>query len=285
MIKSDFRKHTIFYILNKYIKILSKTTKKKYVTISHPTFSKELKEKIILMIKQKLKMNDAQASYLLDAHMIKDMSSIKPHLLSLDEQPHNMKYYHMREFYYRIIEHSRYKILNSLSLVLTIIFLILAFIFKGYEFDFGLYMIYLCGYFTFFVVLNIFVQTYYRHVLRLKLDFKYQSEDRVKGNIVNIKFIELLRVKNRGMHSIHTYCLKIILENEAGKFKVYYPFLDHSLSIYGHRDQYANKMKNQILNELKKINTLEVSYLSYSKMITYSSVDFNQIIDSTKYKG
>ncbi len=279
MLKTDFRKHTIFYTLKKYMRILSKVTKKKYVTISHPSFSKELRTQLILVIKQKLKMNDAQASYLLDAHTIKDINQIKPHLLSLDEHPKDMKYFAMGEFYYRVIEHSKYQILNSLSVVLTVIFIISAFVFISAGVDGKLTLIFIGLYMSFFILLNLSIQIYYRQILRLKLDLRYPSEDRVEGQIIKIKFYEILRIRSRGLNSFHMYGLKLVLENESGKFKVIYPFLDHDISIFGNKDQNAFRIKNQTLNELQKKETLEVSYLSYSKMITYSSIDFNQIID------
>lgn len=280
MLKRDYKSISDNKIRSVYLKILSKHTGVKHVTIAHSSLSKVVFNLIESDLEKYLKLNSKQTEWLINAHK-KRFDSIKKELLKLEPivNENELTYYHHLSWAYQIKQNANYG---------YTIFSVLAFFFVGILFAIASGLIEGDSTITYYVFIPtvvllfggmIFVYQYNIYAYKIKNDPKYQSVLEKRICVKNIKLQDRLVYFRRHIDYSKDIDSLIIYFKEDGKIqKIVYPLTIKKSYFSGKTyKEYRNNIENALV-ELNNIDTMIVTYNPNSKVVYKSSVDLERIL-------
>lgn len=261
-----------------YLNILNKHSGETYVTIAHSTFSHQITVLIITDLMKSLKLTDVQARWLLNAHTV-NTNSLKRSLLALDLSVTNINHYDTLGYAYKIKKEAKlgYLILGSITVIVILLLGLMRY--RMIEQDHILAMYVLLPIAILAMIGCVFVFLYYRIAYHIKPDEKDIISD-VTIEVQNIKLLEYLSyLPRRGNPSfVSVFAFKIVYQENNRKQVLIYPLLERQNIITSHPYRVYNRKYKSVIQRLKSIHHLKVSFNPKTRLITACDKQLEDLI-------
>lgn len=277
MIKRDYKQISQYKIVDVYLKILSKHTRKKHYTIAHSSLSKETSVLIVGDLMKYLKLSESQSEWLLNSHTLKT-DDIKVQLLKQDNNVEDVEFYIYLSWAYRIRQHANlgYGIFSVLILIFSI--LAIATIFDLVKGDTDT-IYYVIGSSVAMLLLGI-LYIYKRYIFAYKIKNDKQDEyiNNIEINVKKIKIVEELIYTRRPVSaSIKVYALKIYYWDNKKTKKLILPIFDHVRFLGKTYKEFRNKYK-EAKQKLSNVDKLLISYSTNSNVVYKCNIDLDKML-------
>lgn len=280
ILKRDYKYISDIKIRSLYLKILSKHTGVKHVTVAHSSLSKVMSNSIKSDLEKYLKLNPLQSEWLINSHT-KRFDSIKEQLLKFDPtvNENELTYYHYLSWAYQIKQNANYgyTIFSVLALVFVVILSAIAIGFIESD-DTITYYVFIPA-IVLLLVGMIFVYQYNIHAYKMKNDSKYPCVLEKRIHVEKIKPQDRLVYFRRHIdYSKDLDSLIIYFKEDAKIKKIIYP-LTMKKSFFSGKTykEYRHNIKNAFIG-FNTIDTMIVTYNPNSKVVYKSSVDLERIL-------
>lgn len=277
MIKRDYKQISQYKIVDVYLKILSKHTRKKHYTIAHSSLSKETSVLIVGDLMKYLKLSESQSKWILNSHTLKT-DDIKVQLLKQDNNVEDVEFYIYLSWAYRIRQHANlgYGIFSVLILIFSILAIatMLDFV-KGDTKT----VYYVTGTTIAVLLLGIlYIYKRYAFAYKIKNDKNGAYINDIEIKVKEIKIMEeLIYIRRPASASLKVYALKIYYLDNNKNRRLLLPIFDQVRFMGKTHKEFRNKCK-ETKKKLSNVDKLLVSYSTKSNVIYKCNINLDKML-------